>query len=103
VISNVTDAVLNEVRQWQSRPLEPLSPIVYFDGLVVKVRDQQRVINQSVYLALGVNLRGHKELLGLWIAPNEGAKFWRSVLTERQHRGLQDHINRLCGWTHRFS
>ena len=90
LISNVTDAVLDEVRQWQSRPLEPLYPILYFDCLVVKVREQQRVINKSVYLALGVNLQGHKELLGMWIAPSEGAKFWLSVLTELQHRGMKD-------------
>lgn len=90
LISNVTDAVLDEVRRWQSRPLEPLYPIVYFDCLVVKVRDQQRVINKSVYLALGVNLQGHKELLGMWIAISEGAKFWLSVLTELQQRGMKD-------------
>src|SRR5215471_5694637 len=90
LISNVTDAVIDEVRQWQSRPLEPLYPIVYFDCLVVKVREQQRVINKSLYLALGVNLRGHQELLGMWIAPNEGAKFWLSVLTELHQRGLKD-------------
>jgi putative transposase len=72
LISNVTDAVLEEVRQWQNRPLESLYPIVYFDCLVVKVREQQRVSNKSVYLALGVNLRGYKELLGMWIAPSGG-------------------------------
>ena len=90
LISNVTDAVLDEVRQWQTRPLEALYPIVYFDCLVVKVREQQRVSNKSVYLALGVNLRGYKELLGMWIAPSEGAKFWLSVLTELQQRGMKD-------------
>jgi putative transposase len=90
LISNVTDAVLDEVRHWQSRPLEPLYPIVYFDCLVVKVREQQRVINKSVYLALGVNLSGHKELLGMWNASSEGAKFWLAVLTELQNRGMKD-------------
>ena len=90
LISNVTDAVMDEVRQWQSRPLEPLYPIIYFDCLVVKVREHQRVVNKSVYLALGVNLRGYKELLGMWIAQSEGAKFWLSVLTELQNRGMKD-------------
>src|SRR5215472_1782429 len=90
LISNVTEAVMDEVRQWQARPLEALYPIVYLDCLVVKVRESQRVVNKSVYLALGVNLRGYKELLGMWIAQNEGAKFWLSVLTELQNRGLKD-------------
>lgn len=90
LISQVTDVVIEEVRQWQSRPLEPLYPIVWLDALVVKVRDGNRVCNKAVYLALGVNLEGNKELLGLWIAQSEGAKFWLSVLTELKNRGLQD-------------
>jgi len=90
LISNVTDAVIDEVRQWQARPLEPVYPIVYFDALVVKVRENQRVINKAVHLALGVNLDGHKELLGIWMTPTEGAKFWLSVFTELQNRGLKD-------------
>jgi putative transposase len=90
LISNVTEAVMDEVRQWQTRPLEALYPIVYLDCLVVKVRDNQRVVNKSLYLALGVNLSGYKELLGMWLAQNEGAKFWLSVLTELQNRGLKD-------------
>ena len=90
LISNVTEAVLDEVRQWQARPLEPLYPIVYFDCLVVKVRENQHIINKSVYLALGVNLNGYKELLGMWLAQNEGAKFWLAVLTELHNRGLKD-------------
>lgn len=90
LISNVTEAVLDEVRQWQARPLESVYPIVYFDGLVVKVRENQRVINKALHLALGVNLSGHKELLGMWLAQNEGAKFWLAVLTELQNRGVKD-------------
>jgi putative transposase len=90
LISNVTEAVMDEVRQWQARPLEALYPIVYFDGLVVKVKENQRVINKALHLALGVNLSGHKELLGMWLAQNEGAKFWLAVLTELQNRGVKD-------------
>jgi len=90
LISNVTEAVLDEVRQWQARPLEALYPIVYLDCLVVKVRENQQVVNKSVYLALGVNLSGYKELLGMWIAQHEGARFWLAVLTELQNRGLKD-------------
>ncbi len=90
LISNVTEAVMDEVRQWQARPLEAVYPIVYFDGLVVKVRENQRVINKALHLALGVNLSGNKELLGMWLAQNEGAKFWLAVLTELQNRGVKD-------------
>lgn len=90
LIAKVTDAVLDEVVAWQNRPLEAVYPIVYLDCLVVKAQQDKRVINKSLYLALGVNMDGHKELLGLWIAETEGAKFWLSVLTELQNRGLQD-------------
>lgn len=90
LISNVTEAVMDEVRQWQARPLEAVYPIVYFDGLVVKVRENQRVINKALHLVLGVNLSGHKELLGMWLAQNEGAKFWLGVLTDLQNRGVKD-------------
>ena len=90
LISKVTDAVLEQVVQWQSRPLDAIYPIVYLDCIVIKIRENLRVINKSVYLALGVNMEGKKELLGLWMAQNEGAKFWLSVLTELKSRGLQD-------------
>jgi len=90
LISSVTDHVLEQVREWQSRPLDEIYPIVYLDCIVVKIRQDKRVINKAVYLALGINLEGHKELLGLWISENEGAKFWLSVLTELQQRGLKD-------------
>ncbi len=90
LISNVTDAVHEEVKAWQSRPLDAVYPIVWFDALVVKVRDNQRVVNKSVYLALAVNLEGQKELLGIWMSDNEGAKFWLGILTELKNRGVQD-------------
>ena len=89
-ISNVTDAVIHEVKSWQNRPLERLYPIVYFDCIVVKVHHEKRVINKSIYIALGVNLEGQKEVLGLWISENEGSKFWLSVLTELKNRGVED-------------
>jgi putative transposase len=90
LISNVTDAVLEEVRTWQSRPLDPLYPIVYLDALMVKMRDNGVVQNRAVYVALGVTREGRKEVLGLWSSANEGAKFWLQVLTELKNRGLQD-------------
>lgn len=90
LIAQVTDAVLDEARAWQSRPLETIYPIVWLDGIVVKVQQNKQVINKSAHVVLGVNLRGEKEVLGLWLADNEGAKFWLSVLTELRHRGVQD-------------
>ena len=90
LVSKVTDAVIDQVTDWQSRPLDPLYPIVYLDCIVLKIRQDKRVINKSVYLALGVNLEGHKELLGLWLAETEGSKFWLGVLTELQNRGVKD-------------
>ncbi len=90
LISNVTDAVMEEVRAWQSRPLDALYPIVYLDALVVKMRENGVVQNRAVYVALGVTREGRKEVLGLWSSANEGAKFWLQVLTELKNRGLQD-------------
>ncbi|MET4695198.1 putative transposase [Endozoicomonas sp. NE40] len=90
LISKVTEAVQEEVQNWQNRPLESLYPIVYLDGIVVKVHQDKRVVRKTVYVALGVDIEGQKELLGLWIAETEGAKFWLSVLTELQSRGLED-------------
>ena len=89
LISNVTEAVMEEVRAWQSRPLDPLYPIVYLDALMVKMRDNGVVQNRAVYVALGVTREGRKEVLGLWSSANEGAKFWLQVLTELKNRGLQ--------------
>jgi len=90
LISNITDAVIDKVIEWQSRPLDAIYPIVYLDCIVLKIRQDKRVINKSVYLALGVNLEGQKELLGMWLSENEGAKFWLNVLTELQNRGVKD-------------
>jgi transposase-like protein len=90
LISRVTNAVIEQVVEWQARPLDAVYPIVYLDCLVIKIRQDKKVINKAVYLALGVNIEGHKELLGMWISENEGAKFWLSVLTELQNRGVKD-------------
>ena len=90
LISKVTDAVIGQVVEWQSRPLDAVYPIVYLDCIVLKIRQDKRVINKAIYLALGVNMDGQKELLGLWLSENEGAKFWLNVLTELQNRGLKD-------------
>ncbi|WP_180082857.1 IS256 family transposase [Acinetobacter sp. YH12201] len=90
LISKVTDAVKEQVAEWQNRPLDAIYPIVYMDCIVVKVRHNGSVINKAVFLALGINLEGQKELLGMWMAENEGAKFWLNVLTELKNRGLQD-------------
>jgi putative transposase len=88
--ADVSPTLVSMVTEWQSRPLDPLYRIVMLDCIVVKIRDNLRVVNKSIYLALGVNLEGKKELLGLWISDNEGAKFWLSVLTELKTRGVQD-------------
>src|SRR5204863_1153332 len=88
--ASVTDAVIEEVTAWQSRPLDALYPIVYLDCIHVKVRDAGAVRIKAVYLVLGVNLQGEKELLGIWIAQTEGAKFWLQVITELKNRGVTD-------------
>ena len=90
LISSVTDAVIDEVRAWQTRPLDAVYPILYLDALQVKIRDQGRVANKAIYLAIGVNLAGLKEVLGLWSSDNEGAKFWLGVITELKNRGVRD-------------
>jgi|TARA_B100000959_G_scaffold271941_1_gene320673 transposase-like protein len=90
LVSRVTDAVIDKVTEWQARPLDTVYPIVYLDCIVIKIRQDKRVINKAVYLALGVNMAGHKELLGMWLSENEGAKFWLNVLTELQNRGVKD-------------
>ncbi|MCO4206726.1 IS256 family transposase [Aeromonas hydrophila] len=90
LLSKVTERVIEQVHEWQNWPLDPLYSIVYQDCIVLKIRVNQRVINKSLYLALGINMEGHKELLGLWLAETEGAKFWLSVLTELKNRGLED-------------
>jgi putative transposase len=90
LVSNVTEAVEEEVRAWQNRPLEAVYPILYLDALYVKMRDNGHVQNRAVYVAIGVNLEGHKDVLGLWTSANEGAKFWLQVLTEMRNRGVAD-------------
>lgn len=92
LISRVTDAELDEVREWQSRALERMYPIAIFDALRVKIRDadSRMVKNKAVYVALGVSRDGVREVLGLWIADNEGAKFWLSVMNKLKYRGVQD-------------
>ena len=90
LISSVTDAVNDEVKIWQARPLDPIYPIVYMDCIHVKIRDSGTVRAKAVYLAIGINMDGEKEVLGLWIAQSEGAKFWLQVVTELKNRGVQD-------------
>jgi len=90
LISTVTDSVLDEVKVWQARALDEVYPIVYLDALQVKAREEGRVSNRAIYLAIGVNMSGLKEVLGMWTAETEGAKFWLSVVTELRNRGLKD-------------
>ena len=90
LISTVTDAVMDEARAWQSRPLEPFYGIVFLDALFVKMRHEGRVENRAVYVAIGINLEGRKDVLGLWTSASEGAKFWMQVLTELRSRGMRD-------------
>lgn len=90
LISNVTNEVIDDIKIWQSRLLDKIYPIVYLDALVIKVQEDKRVVNKAFYLAVGVNLDGNKELLGIWISQNEGAKFWLNVLTELKNRGIED-------------
>jgi putative transposase len=90
LISTVTDAVLDEIATWQARPLEPVYPLVFFDALRVKIRDEGLVRNKAVHIALGVRADGTKEVLGLWLEQNEGAKFWLRVMNELKNRGVED-------------
>lgn len=89
LISKITNNVMERVIEWQNRPLDAVYPIIYLDCIVLKIRHEKRVINKAIYLALGINMDGQKELLGIWIAETEGAKFWLSVLTELQNRGVE--------------
>jgi transposase-like protein len=103
LISNVTEAVMDEVRQWQARPLEPVYPIVYVDCLVVKVRENQRVLNKCVYLVLGVDPTSQKDLLGMWIAQTEGARVLALGADRTAEPRAQRHLHCLCGWTDRLT
>jgi putative transposase len=90
LISRVTDAVLEAVRDWQNRPLDPVYPVVFFDALRVKIRDEGLVRNKAVYVALALDGEGEKAVLGLWIEQTEGAKFWLKVMNELKTRGVGD-------------
>ena len=90
LISEVTDEVMDEVKQWQNRPLENMYPVMFLDALMVKMRHEGRVENRAVYVSIGINEEGQKEVLGLWSSANEGAKFWLGVMTELKNRGLRD-------------
>ncbi len=90
LISHITNTIYEEVQQWRNRPIDELYPIVFFDAIRIKIRDSGKVANKVVYLALGIDIEGQKDLLGMWIAHNEGAKFWLSVLTELKNRGIDD-------------
>jgi putative transposase len=90
MISTITDKVLPLVQEWQSRPLESLYTFLYLDGIVYKVRDNGRIINKAVYVALGIDKEGMKDVLGIWVGESEGAKFWMSVMTDLKNRGVQD-------------
>jgi len=89
-ISTITDKVIDGMTEWQNRPLDAVYPIVYLDALVVKIREAGHVRNKAIYVAIGVNLEGNKEVLGLWAGQAEGAKFWLQVLTELKNRGVSD-------------
>lgn len=90
LVSRVTDAVINDVKEWQNRPLDEVYPILYLDATIVKVRSEGRVVNKSAYLAIGINIDGIKDVLGIWLEQSEGAKFWLKVMTELKNRGVRD-------------
>jgi putative transposase len=90
LISKITDKILPEVNEWQNRPIEPVYPIVYFDGIVFKSRKDNQIINKCVYTVLGIDIDGHKDILGCWISENEGAAFWASICSDLKKRGVSD-------------
>jgi putative transposase len=95
-IANVTDAVLEEVKEWQARPLEAFYPVLYLDALVVKIRDGAHVTNRAAHIAVGVDMDGVKHVLGIWVQASEGAKFWAGVCAELANRGVQDVLIVCC-------
>ncbi|MGP9504406.1 IS256 family transposase, partial [Specibacter sp. AOP5-B1-6] len=95
-IANITDAVLDEVQQWQNRPLEEIYPVMYLDALVVKVLDGHHVMNRSAYIAVGIDMEGVKHVLGIWVQASEGAKFWTGVCSELANRGVKDVLIVCC-------
>lgn len=96
LVSKITDAIIPELRAWQSRPLDPVYPILYLDALVVKVRNDHTVVNKAAHIALGVDIDGRRHVLGVWLQREEGAKFWLGVLTELKNRGVQDVLIACC-------
>ncbi len=90
LISRLTSAVMEEVREWQASPLDPVHPVVIFDALRIKIRDEGMVKNKALYVTLGINVEGIKEVLGLWVEQTEGAKSWMRVMTARKNRGVTD-------------
>jgi putative transposase len=90
LVSTVTDGVINDVKDWQNRPLDEVYPVLYLDATILKVRHEGRVINKSAYLAIGINMEGMKDVLGIWLEQSEGAKFWLKVMTELKNRGMRD-------------
>lgn len=95
-ISNITDAIAEEILEWQARPLDAFYPVVYLDAIVVKVRDGAHVINKSAHIAVGVDMDGIKHVLGIWIQTSEGAKFWAGVCAELANRGVRDVLIVCC-------
>ncbi|MCA4135756.1 transposase, partial [Arthrobacter sp. M4] len=95
-ISKITDEVLDEVMEWQQRPLDPLYPILYLDAIVIKVRDGHQVQNRAAHIAVGVDLTGIKHVLGIWVEASEGAKFWAGVCSELANRGVKDVLIVCC-------
>ena len=95
-ISKITDAVLEEVKAWQSRPLDPVYPVIYLDALVVKVRDSHQVRNKAAHIAVGIDLDGVKHVLGIWVQTSEGAKFWAGVCSQLANRGIKDVLVVCC-------
>ena len=96
LIANVTDAMIDEAKAWQHRPLDQIYPILYLDAMVIKVKEGKQIVNKSLHMAMGVNMGGNKDILGLWLANNEGAKFWLSVLNELKNRGVNDIFIACC-------
>ena len=90
LVSRVTDGILTEVREWRNRPLSPVYPVVYLDALRVNSRESGKNQNKALYIALGIDMEGHKEILDFYLSENEGAKFWMGVLTDLKNRGVDD-------------
>lgn len=96
LIANVTDVIIDEAKAWQHRPLDSVYPILYLDAMVIKVKEGKQIINKSLHMAMGIDMNGNKDILGLWLANNEGSKFWLSVLNELKNRGVNDIFIACC-------